>query len=88
MRKYICIIVLALIVTIGFATKAVATSKRYYYNHGFRYMKLGKYKLAIKDFNQAISIDPKYAKAYFLRGISYKKVGQYQRAELLRIIIR
>jgi tetratricopeptide (TPR) repeat protein len=70
--------VLALIVTIGFATKVTATSKELYYNHGVAYMKLGKYKPAIKDFTKVISLDPKNAKAYFLRGIAYNKVGQYQ----------
>ena len=70
MRKYILYtLVLALIFTMGFTTKAAATSKIIYYNHGVAYMQQGKYKLAIKDFTQVIRLDPKNAKAYFFRGL-------------------
>jgi len=81
MRTYILYaLVLALISTIGFSIKAVAVTKEYYFSHGYKYMKLGKYKPAIEDFIQVISLDPENEKAYFLRGIAYNKVGQYQQA--------
>ena len=36
-----------------------------------------QYDQAFSDFNKAIEINPKFAKAYFYRGINYYKKGQY-----------
>ncbi len=35
---------------------------------------------AFADFNEAITIDPKYADAFYNRGIAYAQTGQYDRA--------
>ena len=80
MRKYICILVLALIVTIGCATTAVEKTKEAYLDRGNSYYRSGKYQQAIKDFNQAIRFDPKFAEAYNNRGIAYGRKGQYDNA--------
>ena len=82
MQKYIlCILVLVLNVTIGFGTKVGAETKEDYFNSGIAYYELGKHQQAIKDFNQAIRLDPKFAEAYNNRGIAYGKgKGQYGQA--------
>jgi tetratricopeptide (TPR) repeat protein len=38
------------------------------------------YQGAIKNFNEAIRLDPEYAIAYSNRGIAYSKMGEYQQA--------
>jgi Flp pilus assembly protein TadD len=46
-----------------------------YNSRGIIYNKLGKYELAIKDFNESIKLQPNNALAYNNRGISYFKKG-------------
>ena len=49
-------------------------------NRGAAYGKLGRYKLAIEDFNKAIGVDPGDPTAYFNRGTAYGKLGQHKLA--------
>jgi lipoprotein NlpI len=51
-----------------------------YFNRGFEYDNKGDYDRAIADYNQAINLDPKYAKAYNNRGNAYYHKGDYDRA--------
>ncbi|MDE5069512.1 MAG: tetratricopeptide repeat protein, partial [Trichodesmium sp. St4_bin8_1] len=51
-----------------------------YNNRGVVYDKQGKYDLAIADYNQAIQLNPKYAKAYYNRGLAYKAQRNIQKA--------
>ena len=51
-----------------------------YYNRGYAYMELKKYKLAINDLNFAIEIDPQYAAAYHIRGVTYFFKKKYQKS--------
>lgn len=44
-----------------------------YLNRGNSYYKKGKFKQAIEDYSQAISLNPKDAEAYFFRGLTYYK---------------
>jgi lipoprotein NlpI len=46
-----------------------------YNNRGSAYLKKGSNDLALADYNQAISNDPKLAAAYFNRGSAYLKKG-------------
>jgi len=80
MRKYICIIVLALIVTIGCATTAVEKTQEAYLDRGNSYYRSGEYQRAIKAYNQAIRLDPKFAMAYNNRGLAYGHKGQHDKA--------
>ena len=41
---------------------------------------LKQYKQAIADYNTAIDLDPKYARAYNNRGVAYDALGQYEQA--------
>ncbi|MBF0542694.1 MAG: tetratricopeptide repeat protein [Nitrospirae bacterium] len=51
-----------------------------YYNRGDSYFKSKDYQQAIKDYNKAIELNPKYAKAYYSRGCAYSILGNVQQA--------
>ncbi|MBI5749246.1 MAG: tetratricopeptide repeat protein, partial [Nitrospinae bacterium] len=52
-----------------------------YNNRGFAYYDdRGDYQKAIKDYNTAIGIDPKFVISYNNRGAAYIKIGSYQEA--------
>ena len=51
-----------------------------YNNRGFSYDDLGEYRLAIKDFDEALRLDPNYAYAYNNRGVAYDNLGEHRRA--------
>lgn len=51
-----------------------------YNNRGLAYHELKRYKEAIRDYTQAIRLDPKYAVAYNNRGNSYYELSEYQLA--------
>ena len=44
------------------------------------YASQGQMDLAIEQYTEAISIDPKYTAAYYDRGIAYRRIGDYNRA--------
>jgi len=78
MRKYIlCILVLALIATIGCAT---TVSDKTFNKQGIDHARSGEYQQAIEDFNQTISLDSNNAKAYYNRGLVYAHLGKSQQA--------
>ena len=51
-----------------------------YFNRGNAYFRLGKYQLALDDYNQSISMNPHFANAYNNRGFVYFKFDLYQQA--------
>ncbi len=51
-----------------------------YNNSGLAKAKLGKYREAIVDYDQAIELDPEYAKAYHNRGNAKYHLGKYREA--------
>lgn len=52
-----------------------------FFNRGVERVKNGQYKEAIKDFTQAIEINPKYyANTYFLRGCIHSDTGRISRS--------
>ena len=50
------------------------------YETGYRYLKAGEYKKAIKSFESVLKEDPSYALAYSNMGYSYRKLKQYDKA--------
>jgi Flp pilus assembly protein TadD len=51
-----------------------------YNNRGGANAQLGRYPLALEDFNKAIRLQPHYADSYYFRGNTYVNMGQYQLA--------
>ena len=43
-------------------------------------LKLNRVKEALADFNRAIRKNPKYARAYHLRGLAYERLGEEAKA--------
>jgi len=52
----------------------------FYATRGYAYFNEEEYDKAISDYNQAIKIDPDFAKAYYSRGIVYYKKKEYDKA--------
>jgi tetratricopeptide (TPR) repeat protein len=51
-----------------------------YNNRGMVFYKAGMFDRALADFDQAIGMDPEYAKAYYNRGSTYDTMGQLDKA--------
>ena len=81
MRKFCsCISILALSVIIGCAHTACDKTKDEYIKQGVANFKSEKYDQAIKDFSQAIKLDPNNAEYYYKRGITYGNLNQHHKA--------
>jgi Tfp pilus assembly protein PilF len=50
------------------------------YETGYRYLKAGDYKKAIKSFENVLRENPSHALAYSNMGYSYRKLKQYDKA--------
>lgn len=50
------------------------------YDAGYRQLKAGDYKAAIKSFKRVIDANPDHAMAYTNMAYSYRKLGDYKRA--------
>jgi tetratricopeptide (TPR) repeat protein len=50
------------------------------YDTGYKHLKAGNYKAAIKAFKRAIKEDPKHAMAYNNMAYSHRKLGQFDEA--------
>jgi tetratricopeptide (TPR) repeat protein len=50
-------------------------------NKGVCLMNLGKFELAIKSFNDAVALKPKWGLIYYNRSIAYEKIGEYNKAK-------
>ena len=62
----------------GHATKAELY--RAYYDRGVLYRDRKQHTLAVRDFTQAMRLDPKNSDAVLNRGVSYGALGQYRRS--------
>ncbi|VWU48646.1 serine/threonine protein phosphatase 5, partial [Hepatocystis sp. ex Piliocolobus tephrosceles] len=54
----------------------------YYTNRAFCHMKLENYGLSIKDIDEAVKINPYYAKAYYRKGCSYLLLSNLKDASI------
>ena len=52
-----------------------------YFKRGYAYYALGKYELAIKDYNEAIRLKPDEVDEYNNRGVAYVYLKQYNKAQ-------
>jgi tetratricopeptide (TPR) repeat protein len=50
------------------------------FNRGFAYDKLGDFDNAIKDYSEAIKLDPHNAFTFYNKGISLDRQGKYKEA--------
>jgi tetratricopeptide (TPR) repeat protein len=58
-----------------------ANNKNAHYNMGVVYfIGLKKYDLAIKEYTDAITIEPKFVEGYYARGVCYKTKGDIKKA--------
>ena len=53
-----------------------------YYDRGNSYINSSQYAEAIKNYDQAISLNPDLADAYYNRGNAYSYLGRHQQAEV------
>ncbi|MDJ0742587.1 MAG: tetratricopeptide repeat protein [Xenococcaceae cyanobacterium MO_167.B27] len=51
-----------------------------HYQKGIHKAKIGNYTEAIKEFTEAIEINPKFADAYYRRGLAYSEIEQFDKA--------
>ncbi|MCS7019104.1 MAG: tetratricopeptide repeat protein [Cytophagales bacterium] len=69
---------------IGYYNKYLNQSKQevplLLFRRGDAFLKLGKFKEAINDFNRLISISPTYEKAHYYRGLAHQSLGYYEMA--------
>jgi tetratricopeptide (TPR) repeat protein len=63
------------------AAKPIYKSSKEAYKKSFANFTKGYYNQAMEGFNQAIRLDPNDAKAYYGRGITYRKLGKYKKAK-------
>jgi tetratricopeptide (TPR) repeat protein len=57
-----------------------AQSSHVFFERGLQKLRAKFYKGAIEDFNQALSIDPKFKEAYSAKGFAYLQLGELQQA--------
>ena len=62
------------------AIEADPTYRLAFKSRGAAYLKLGKTREAIADFNRILEMDPDNSRAYHLRGLAYEKSGDHQNA--------
>lgn len=54
----------------------------YFYHSAWTFYDMQKYKETIESINQGLKYQPKYAWAYWRRGMAYKALGQEEKAKL------
>ncbi len=59
----------------------VKKSANWYYEQGYKNYLMGDFRQALADFSQAIQRDPKIAKAYYYRSLTYQALGQIPAAQ-------
>jgi len=77
--RIVILLVFALCSVFSFA-QTTNPAAREAFDRGQADGRAGQYEEAIAGYNEAIRIDPKYARAYVGRGVAYHRLGKYERA--------
>ena len=80
MKRSIVAAFLLLALTVALAGCGGLSDAEKHYNDGLELYEEGRLEEAIAKYDEAIRLDPQYAKAYFNRGLAYGNLGQFQRA--------
>jgi tetratricopeptide (TPR) repeat protein len=74
MKTLFCLLVLSGFLAVPFISEASNDTFDSHFGKGFTYYKKKNFKLAIEEFDRAVKIDPKIAKAYYYTGYAkYKR---------------
>jgi tetratricopeptide (TPR) repeat protein len=76
---FVCGLCLIFGISSAVTSTGKSRSKRYF-QRGNAYVRKGDYDKAIDDYNEAIHLDPKYARAYCNRGVAYDLKGEHENA--------
>ncbi len=80
-RTFWLLVVMVLLLAAGCATMQTDLNDAFAYNNrGVAYRSKGQYDQAISDFNKALEINPRYARAHYNRGNTYYQMGRYDQA--------
>lgn len=71
---------LFLILTTFLFSSAFSQSAKKFFKSGEEFYEAGNYNDAIFQFTSAVALNPEYKEAYELRGLSYQKLEEYQKA--------
>lgn len=75
MKTLICFLI-AFLFTFG----AYGQNAKKFFHTGEDFLKAGNYKDAITQFTSALSINPNYKDAYYMRALTYELTGDFQKA--------
>lgn len=80
-RMPVCIVIVSLCIFILLPLSGLCQMNQYrYFNRGKRYMEVGDYDKAIRDFSRAIELESKYVFAYTERGLAWEMKGFHEKA--------
>ena len=74
------LIVLLLCLTVVNCNRIIEQRKHYYYDRGMKLFNNKNYTKAAEEFEKALQLDPRYSDAYYMKGMSYYSIGDYQAA--------
>ena len=76
------ILIAVCVLSTAFANAQVdeVSDRERHYHRGLKWFFESNYDKAIKDFDEAIRLDPKHSRAYYSRGNAWDKKGEYDKA--------
>jgi tetratricopeptide (TPR) repeat protein len=80
MKKYLILNLVVILLIYCIPAVISAQTADDYYNSGAAALDLKNYNTAIDNFNKCLEADPKYADAYYKRGLCYYNKQEYENA--------
>ena len=77
---FVRVVILGMMMAAAGVSAAQPQAAKDAFTQGLIEGKTGLYQKAIGFFDEAIRLDPKFARAYYNRGVSYQQLGQNERA--------